>query len=168
VDLLGNGDSAVVDVADRENFNAHGHHVAVFQVRARVDPGDTTAAVAWQVVPFFGGSVDSVTGEEIFRTVEGADCNLRDLRILRTAPNRPATVVIAERELGTSFAAAAPVQFRFFQLRVNSRGSVGHPTYYFEQTSVVRAEHFYCDVDDAFDREHGFGRAGILVWDGPR
>jgi hypothetical protein len=166
VDLLGSGSTGTIDVADRENYNAHGHHIAVFQVRAPRYAGDPTSAVEWQVVPFFDS--DTSTSEEIFRTVDGADCILRDLRIFRREQGRPVTVVIAERALGRSYADSAAVQFQYYELRTNSAGVVGHPSYYFERTRVIEATRPYCDVDDAFDRELNLGRTGILRWTGPR
>jgi hypothetical protein len=168
VDLLGTGTSGTIDVADRENYNAHGHHLALFQVHAPRYADDPTSAKEWQVVPFFGSGADSRASEEIFRTVEGADCNLRDLRVLRTAPGRPVTVVIGERTLGRSYADSAAVQFQYYELRRNAAGDVGYPSYYFQQTRVVDSTRPYCDVDDAFDRELHLGRTGLLKWGGPR
>jgi hypothetical protein len=166
VDLLGTGRSGTIDVADRENYNAHGHHLALFQVRAPRYANDPTSAEEWQVVPFFAS--DTSAAEEIFHTVEGADCILRDLRVLRGTPRRPVTVVIAERALGRSYADSAAVEFQFYELRTNAAGVVGYPSYYFERTRVVEAERPYCDVDDAFDRELHLGRTGLLRWEGPR
>jgi hypothetical protein len=167
IDLLGTGESAFVSVADRENFNAHGHHIAVFEVRARIYPGDAGSAMQWQVVPFFGGPGDFASGNEVFGTTEGADCTLRDLRIIRE-PRRPVTVVIAQREFGRSYADSAPISFHYFDLRVNSQGQIGYPSYYFVETHVVQSKRAYCDVDDAFDRELGLGPAGVVAWNGPR
>jgi hypothetical protein len=167
LDLLGTGDAGAVDVADRENFNAHGFHVAIFQARARVAPGDPKSAIGWQVVPFFGGFADSLSGEAVFRTSEGADCTLRDLRVLRAA-GHPVQIVVAQRELGESFADPAAVVFYYYELRENRDGVVGYPAYYFAATRTVPARRHYCDVDDAFQQELGLGRAGILVWNGPR
>ena len=166
VDILGTGRSGTIDVADRENYNAHGHHIAVFQVRAPRYANDPRSADEWQVVPFFDS--DTAAAEEIFHTVEGADCTLRDLRVLRGTPRRPVTVVITERALGRSYADSAAVQFQFYELRTNAAGIVGYPSYYFERTRVVEAKRAYCDVDDAFDRELHLGRRGLVRWEGPR
>ncbi len=166
VDILGTGTVGTIDVADLENYNGHGHHIAVFQVDAPRYADDRASAAEWQVVPFF--EANAAGSEEIFRTVEGADCILRDLRIIRGARTRPVTVVIAERALGRSYADSAVVQFQFYEIRTNAEGGVGHPSYYFEKTRVVEAKHPYCDVDDAFDRELHMGRTGLVRWDGPR
>lgn len=166
VDLLGTGKPGAIDVADRENYNAHGHHLALFQVRAPRYADDPKSADEWQIVPFFAS--DTSVAEEIFHTVEGADCIVRDLRILRGTPGRPVTVVIAERELGRSYADSEAVHFQFYELRTNTSGVVGYPSYFFERTRVVEATRTYCDVDDAFDRELHLGRTGLLRWEGPR
>ena len=166
VDLLGTGKRGTIDVADRENYNAHGHHIAVFQVHAPRDAGNPTSAIEWQVVPFFDGTGNA--SEEIFHTVEGADCMLRDLRVLRGAPGKAVTVVVAEREIGRSYSDSAAVQFEYYALRTNSAGTVGYPSYYFARTRVVEAARPYCDVDDAFDRELHLGRTGLLRWEGAR
>lgn len=165
VDLLGTGRPGAIDVTDRENYNAHGHHLALFQVRAPRYADDPKSADEWQLVPFFASDT---AAEEIFHTIEGADCILRDLRILRGTPGRPVTVVIAERALGRSYADSEAVQFQFYELRTNASGVVGYPSYYFERMRVVEAKRPYCDVDDAFDRELHLGRMGLVRWEGPR
>ena len=168
LDLLGTGEAGVVDVADRENFNGHGHHVAIFQVHARVYPGDAKSPVRWQVIPFVEAAPDSGSATDLFGTSEGADCTLRDLRVMRDAPHQPVTVVIAQRELGRSYADSARISFRYYNLRVNSEGIAGYPSYYFLRTKVLQSRSSYCDVDDAFDRELGLGRQGLLKWNGAR
>ena len=165
IDLLGTGQPGAVIVSRRANGNAHGFSVVLFQVLAPTT-ADGTNAPAWQVIPFFGGPHDAKTGEELFRTVEGADCTLRDLRVIRHGGSRPAEIVIASREFGASFADSAPVHFDFYELDTNTE-SYG-PTYMFRHVRTVSAKHAYCDVDDALDRELKLGTAGILRWDGPR
>jgi hypothetical protein len=53
-------------------------------------------------------------------------------------------------------------------VRVNSEGIAGWPAYYFDHVKSQEAKKRYCDVDDAFDKELGLGRAGAVRWDGPR
>jgi hypothetical protein len=162
-DLLGNGQSGEIIVSRRPNGNAHGYSIVLFQVLA---PADGGSQPAWQVIPFFGGPHDANTGEDLFGTVEGADCTLRDLRIIRRGRAKPIEVVTALRDFGTSFADSASVRFDFYELRANTEW-LG-PTYLFHHTRFVRTKGTYCDVDDAFDRELGLGTAGVLRWDGPR
>ncbi len=162
-DLLGTGERGEIIVSRRPNGNAHGYSIVLFQVYV---PGDGGTQAEWQVVPFFGGPHDADTGENLFGTVEGADCTLRDLRVIRRESAKPIEVVSATRDFGTSFADSAAVRFDFYELRTNS-GPIG-PAYLFHHTRFVRARGKYCDVDDAFDRELGLGTAGVLHWAGPR
>jgi hypothetical protein len=72
VDLLGAGQPGEIIVSRRGNGNAHGFGIVLFQVLASTSSDDSNKR-AWQVIPFFGGPYDSETGEELFRTSEGAD-----------------------------------------------------------------------------------------------
>ena len=168
LDVLGNGSTGEVDVAARGNFNAHGHHVAMFLVHAPSEPGHPHSPAAWQVVPFFGAHRDALASDELFGTSEGADCTLRDLRVIAGGVNKPVTVVVGERDFGGSYADSAAVRFTYYELRVNREETVGYPAYWFSPARVVQAKGRYCDVDDAFDRELGLGRVGLVKWDGPR
>src|SRR5439155_16818400 len=69
IDLLGDGHRGQVIVNRRENFNAHGYSTALFQLHALTNPSDTTSAVAWQMIPFFGPD-HPTDGSELFRTTE--------------------------------------------------------------------------------------------------
>jgi hypothetical protein len=100
VDLLGNGTAGEIIVSRRENFNAHGFSLILFQVRAPTTPGSHAGDERWQVVPFFGGPEASPSGNDVATTHEGADCILRDLRVLPGKGAIRTDVVIATREFG--------------------------------------------------------------------
>ena len=166
IDLLGTGKHGEIIVSRRNNGNAHGFSVVLFQVLAPSRSAVSDKNLLWQVIPFFGGPNDPEGGEELFATYEGADCTLRDLRVVRTGKGHPVEVVTATRDFGNSFADSAAVRFDFYEL---SDGKDGFgPTYLFRHARTARAKRTYCDVDDAFDRELGLGPAGVLRWDGPR
>lgn len=160
IDLLGDGHRGQVVVNRRENFNAHGYSAAMFQLLAFTDPADTTSAVAWQLVPFFGPD-HPADGSELFRTTQGADCVLSDLRVFRRARGRPVEIVLAHRAFGSSYADSAAVRFEFYVLRRNDEGTPGVPPYYFQHARTVRARRRYCDVNDAFAGELAMGRQGL-------
>jgi len=160
IDLLGDGHRGQVVVNRRENFNAHGYSTAMFQLHAFTRPADTTSAVAWQVVPFFGPD-HPAEGSELFRTTEGADCVLGDLRVFRRGRGRPVEIVLAYRAFGTSSADPATVRFEFYVLRTNDEGVTGVPAYYFQHVRTVRARNRYCDVNDAFAHELAMGDEGL-------
>ena len=166
VDLLGTGKQGEIIVSRRDNGNVHGFSVVLFQVLAPSRSYSNGRNLLWQVIPFFGGPNDPEAGEELFATFEGADCTLRDLRVVRTAKRHPVEVVTATRDFGNSFADSAAVRFDFYELRDGKEGF--GPTYLFRHARTVHAKGRYCDVDDAFDRELGLGTAGVLRWDGPR
>ncbi|MBW8768749.1 MAG: hypothetical protein JF589_03250 [Gemmatimonadetes bacterium] len=160
IDLLGDGHRGQVIVSRRERLNAHGSSTALFQLHAFTRPADTTSAVAWQVVPFFGPD-HPAEGSELIRTTEGADCVLGDLRVFRRARGRPVEVVLAYRAFGASDADSTVVRFEFYLLRTNDEGTVGAPAYYFQHVRTVRARRRYCDVNDAFAQELAMGREGL-------
>jgi len=160
IDLLGDGHRGQVVVNRRENFNAHGYSTALFQLRAFTDPRDTTSAVAWQVVPFFGPD-HPADGSELLRTTEGADCVLGDVRVFRRGRGRRVEIVMAHRTFGASYADSAAVRFEFYELRTNDEGTVGIPAYYFQHVRTIRARQRYCDVNDAFAREMAMGTEGL-------
>ena len=160
IDLLGDGHRGQVVVSRRENFNAHGYSTALFQLRAFANPSDSTSAVEWQVIPFFGPD-HPAEGSELFRTTEGADCVLGDLRVFRRGRGRPVEVVMAHRVFGASYTDSAAVRFEFYELRTNAEGTAGIPAYSFQHMRTVRARQRYCDVNDAFAREMAMGTEGL-------
>jgi hypothetical protein len=164
VALLGDATPGQIFVTWRGNYNGHGFSVATFAVRNSSDRDDTSA---WQVLPFFGGPHDGDTGREIFRTSEGADCILGDLRVVRHA-GRPVDVIIASRELGASFADPAPVRFDYYRVVRNSDGVAGWPPSYLQFDHSVQAKTSYCDVNAAFDRELHLGVDGLGRAEGGR
>jgi len=160
IDLLGDGHRGQVVVNRRENFDAHGYSTALFQLRAFANPADSTSAVEWHVVPFFGPD-HPAEGSELFRTTEGADCVLGDLRVFRRGRGRPVEVVMAHRAFGASYTDSAAVRFEFYELRTNAERTAGVPAYSFQHVRTVRANHRYCDVNDAFADEMAMGTAGL-------
>ena len=167
VDLLGDGSTAQVFVARRDNGNAHGFSSVAFYVRQLAPEFGPPPDTLWQLVPFFGGPGDPPAGGDTFTTGEGADCALGDLRIVRR-PTGPVQVVVAARELGASFADSARTTFTTYELRHNIEGVVGWPTYYFASVRTVPASHEYCDVNEAFARELHLGTTGVARAEGGR
>lgn len=149
--LSGVGLPAMAVLAHRANFNAHSFDVFSLYIKDAAASGD---APAWQSVSIFDGDT-----ERLNLTVSGgADCLLHDFRLVSSA--RPLQLVVAERELGQSYANAHTVTFSFYTLRKNSQAFIGRPLYYFERTGTQRAARSYCDVGDAFKNELGMERYG--------
>lgn len=149
VTLLGGGRGDLVMKGYRENFNTHSWHEVTFYVHRP----DATRALRWEVVPLVaGGRVEST-----FRTVNGATCVLRDLRLLapRAGGKASAALLVAERSLGDSFEDSLAVTFALYRLETTDRTEPGVPGIAFVRgdTLVTRAR--YCDVERALAKELG-------------
>ena len=103
IDLLGDGKQGIVFVARRENFNPHGHSSITFYIRASASSAFFSMPVAWHIVPFFGQTEEDYT--ELLQTVQGADCTLADLRLIRTHRSGPARVMGARSRSNSTFTA---------------------------------------------------------------
>jgi len=130
-----------------ENYNAHGFHFVTFFIQY---PDSEDGRTRWDLVPF-------VTGERTERgltTSGGADCRLHDLRVLRPRSRpRAVTIVVADRDLGRSYADSERVVFSVYELRQNLTGTPGTPGIAFYRTRTIVARARYCDVNDAFAAE---------------
>lgn len=162
-DIIGDGSAGVILVAMKENYNAHGYHAVAIAVRPRVLLRAAPPDSDWKLVPVEGPARG---GGDVLGTEEGADCTLRDMRLVRVGQQAPLTLIIGQRALTRSYADSDEVQFSVYELRHNVTGVVGHATYYFEPARVIRPTKQYCDINAAFDQELGLGRNGIARAEG--
>jgi hypothetical protein len=147
---FGNDDeSGMAVLARRENFNAHGFDVLTLYLKPAKTEG---YGHEWQLLSVFDGGKEALT----LTASGGADCLLQDFRLVRHGAG-DVTLIVAERDLGSSYADAATVRFKFYALRRNSAGNVGYPLAYFELSNSSVAKKPYCDVGDAFQNELGIG-----------
>ena len=162
VDLLGDGHRGQVVVSRREDpgVPARAYGTALFQVRAFADPSDTTSAVEWQIVPFFGPD-QPIAGEDVFRSAAAGGCTIADLRVVRPGAGNPVQVVVARRTVGSSPTERTTVRFDVYELRANPARAVGTPNWFFQRTQTVRARDRWCDVNEALARELSLGTTGI-------
>lgn len=148
--LLVGAPAGMAVLAHRENFNAHSFDVLTIYQLVAGRPG---GPVQWQIVP-----VMDERGEHLTLSASGgADCLLKDFRLLSPSAAEGARLILAERELGESFASPAPVSFRFYRLQRNGEGIAGSPHLFFAFDHEVQAAHPYCDVGEALQRELGVG-----------
>lgn len=146
-------------LAHRDNANAHDFEVLTLYIQA---PSAAGSAPQWQLVPAFDTRDEQrrgvPRGEHLTLTATGgADCRLHDFRLMAPTATTDARLILADRELGDSFASPAPVTFRFFKLAKNSDGVPGRPVYYFDFDHESPASRPYCDVGDALKAELGVG-----------
>ncbi len=148
------GEPAMAVRAWRENYNAHGFDVVSFYVRDKA----AGEKAFWNVVPVFGQITKGGTAERLEITVGGgADCALHDFRLLHSDDDKRVMLVIAQRDMGDSFADAAPVHFTWYELAKNEDETPGEPWLSFRQARVTQATKPYCNVEDAFDKELHLG-----------
>jgi carbapenem resistance CarG-like protein len=151
VDLDGDGRMDLVFVAWRENFNAHGFRYVTFYRSTRDTP-------AWNLVPFF--KQDERADFTSFQSYHGADCTLRDIRLLRprAVSAAPTVAVVAERQFGESFDAQEVVTFTVYRAARNREEVPGSPAFSFRAAGTIVSKAAYCDVGEAFASELGIGR----------
>jgi hypothetical protein len=150
IDLTGKGDDAMVVLARRENFNAHGFDVASIYVRTSTTPG---AAAVWNIVPVFR---DRKERREL-TAGGGTDCLLHDFRLLHADTGTALTLVVADRPRGNGYGEKSTVTFERYALKKNADGSPGWPVYYFERTSSSTSKRAHCDVGEALEQELRLG-----------
>lgn len=144
------GETVIAMLGRRENFNAHSFDVLTLYIKPAPAQGDDTD---WQFVSIFEHGKEALT----LSSSGGADCLLHDFRLLKDPAHGGLSLVVAERELGASYADDAPVTFKFYQFKRNTEGDVGMPMFYFELTDSRQAKKPYCDVGTAFAKELNIG-----------
>src|SRR5437762_2731192 len=124
----------------RENFNAHGFYFYTFYAQ---HPDSEDGRTRWELIPFMVGN----HFENGIATSQGADCVLRELRVVRPkqTPN-PVTVLVADREMKGTYADTERVTFSVYELRTNTAGRPGEPGIAFYRVRTIPARRQYCDV----------------------
>ena len=151
LDLTGRGLPGMAVLAKRDNFNAHGFDVLTLYVKVSLETGDPTI---WRLVPVFEKDSEQLTQH----ASGGADCLLHDFRLFTAPGERVLQLVVADREMGDSYANTEGVNFKFYELKQNTEGVPGRPLYYFEFSHSLIAKQKYCDVGVALKDELGFGQ----------
>jgi hypothetical protein len=90
----------------------------------------------------------------------GADCILRDIRVLRPKGQvkAPVQLVTAERDFGQTYVDSMPVTFTIYRFVADTPNFAGSPPYYFQAFRTIRSHGKYCDVNDAFRDELGLAQ----------
>jgi hypothetical protein len=156
LDINGDGNEDLIFRAWRGNYNAHGFSQFSFFIHSTDSTSDDSIPM-WHLVPFQDKNqnyIDNLT------TIEGADCILQDIRVLR--PNQsiktPITVIVGKRGYGQSYADSENVVFKIYQLHRNDEGIPGWPPFYFEEKYSIEGKNKHCDINEAFLSEIGISR----------
>jgi hypothetical protein len=125
-----------------------------FYVRARGATGGSL-----HLVPLFGSDKGNDKERDEVIANGGADCLLRDFRLVQDNGKASTRLIVAEREFGDSFVSPGTVHFTYYDLTENKDGLVGWPALYFKAVKTADSKQPYCDVNDAFDKELHLGRS---------
>ncbi|MBI5848636.1 MAG: hypothetical protein HZB31_11960 [Nitrospirae bacterium] len=154
VDLNGDGKKDIVFLSWRENYNAHGFSLFTFYIDY---PNDLEPEKHWHLVTF--PDEKGLPLKNGVATMEGADCFLQDIRVLRSASQKkmPIVLIMGKREFGESYADSESVEFIVYDLKHNKEGGLGEPTFHFEPKKTIKGKKKYCDINAAFAEELGIG-----------
>jgi len=145
IDLNGEGKKDIVIKAWFENFTAHGYYLYTFIINRP----DYASGKNWLVVPI---ELEKKAFEDSFRTSQGADCVIRDIRLMKDGNNK-VELIIAERPLEESFSESRKVTFYRYQLKEDREGLPGSPRFRFQLHDKWVSKNAYCDVNEAFEKE---------------
>ncbi len=145
IDFNGEGKKDIVIKAWFENFTAHGYYLYAFIISRP----DYPSGKNWLVVPI---ESDKKALEDSFRTSQGADCVIRDIRLMKDRNNK-VEIIIAERPLDESFSEFRKVIFYRYQLKEDTEGLPGSPRFRFQLHDKWMSKNAYCDVNDALEKE---------------
>lgn len=157
-----NGQPALAVRAWRENYNAHGFDMITFYVHAKGATGGPL-----HLVPLFGSDKGNDKERDEVIANGGADCLLRDFRLVQDSGKASTRLIVAERAFGDSFVSPGTVHFTYYDLTENTGGLVGWPPLYFKAVKTTDSKQPYCDVNDAFDKELHLGRSSGNGGPGP-
>jgi hypothetical protein len=148
IDLDGDGIKDDIFIAWRGNEDAHGYERITFYRKT------INKEHAWELVPFFNRQGKFELDSQ--RTTLGADCALGVVVVIEAnEKNSPVAVLVANRELGKSYADPAHVSFSYYELARNADGIPGWPSIYWKETRTIESMRDYCDVKDALRSELG-------------
>ena len=149
------GPSGTVILGWRENHNAHGFGVATFYWR------ESKPGARLEIMGIWDEGDEKLT----VSAGGGADCVLHDFRLLTSLDkNKPAILILANRDSMKTYADKENVAFKFYILRFGTegipQGDPGTLDYKFDLVETRVAKHQYCDVGEAFLSELGLGDYG--------
>jgi len=146
VDLDGDKRPDLIVMAWLENNNAHGYNLFTFYIQNQANTQHPLNLVVF--------ADSSGVASDGFRTSQGADCVLSDLRLLQPRMG-PDLLVIGRRDFGESYADSLPVTFTVYRLGIQDEGIPGVPPFQFVPERTIRSRARFCDVNDAFRAELG-------------
>jgi hypothetical protein len=150
LDLDGDGEKDVVVKGYRNNISAHTFSVISFYLSKKINNQERLDIKRLEVISI--GHVPDKEEYQLF-THEGADCILRDFRLVKIKNSKKAYLIKAERYLSgeKTYADKDIVKFAIYELQYDDL----EDRFFFNKINEFRATRKYCDVNEAFKHELG-------------
>ena len=152
IDLNGDGKKDIVVNGYRGHITAHSFSIYSFYVYKKLAQEETT--YEWQIVSIGGGGgfAGDDIGKYAISTHQGADCVLREMRLVKFKRGASYYLVIADRPIGESYVDSVNVKFLFYRLIYSEDES----RFIYEKVKEINSKDKYCDVTEAFEKELGY------------
>ncbi len=139
IDLNGDGNKDMVVCGHRHNISAHSFQVCTIYIYSPLK--FDREILKWQIV-----TIKDREETYVITTNEGADCVLRDIRLVKLKDDNKDYLVIAERLPTEIYTDKEFVVFKFYRLYKDDLEN----RYIYEKMFEKRSNKKYCDVNEAF------------------
>jgi hypothetical protein len=149
LDLDGDGEKDIIVKGYRSNISAHTFSVISFYLSRKIDNQEKSNIKRLDII-----SIESPDKEEYqLFTHEGADCILRDFRLVKIKNSKKVYLIKAERYLSgeKTYADKDTVKFTIYELQYDDTDD----RFFFNKINEFKATRKYCDVNEAFKQELG-------------
>ncbi|ACD66527.1 MAG TPA: hypothetical protein DEA57_02755 [Sulfurihydrogenibium sp.] len=150
LDLDGDGEKDIIVKGYRNNISAHTFSVISFYLSRKIDSQEKSNIKRLDIISI--GQLPDKEEYQLF-THEGADCILRDFRLVKIKNSKKVYLIKAERYLSgeKTYADKDTVKFTIYELQYDDTDD----RFSFNKINEFRATRKYCDVNEAFKQELG-------------
>jgi len=148
LDLDGDGEKDIIVKGYRNNISAHTFSAISFYLSRKIDSQKKFRRL--DIISI--GHVPDKEEYQLF-THEGADCILRDFRLVKIKNSKKVYLIKAERYLSgeKTYADKDIIKFAIYELQYDDTDD----RFSFNKINEFRATRKYCDVNEAFKQELG-------------
>jgi hypothetical protein len=151
LDLDGDGEKDIIVKGYRNNISAHTFSVISFYSSRKMDNQKKSNIKRLDIISI--GHVPDKEEYQLF-THEGADCILRDFRLVKIENNKKVYLIKAERRLSgeKTYADKDIIKFAIYELQYDDEED---RFFFFNKINEFGSTRKYCDVNVAFKQELG-------------
>ena len=150
LDLDGDGEKDIIVKGYRNNISAHVFSVISFYSSRKADNQGKSNIKRLDIISI--GQLPNKEEYQLF-THEGADCILRDFRLVKIKNSKKVYLIKAERYLsgGKTYADEDIIKFTIYELQYDDTDD----RFFFNKINEFGSTRKYCDVNEAFKQELG-------------